>query len=679
MSGCREPSLSDGSWSGRRGVGCALEGIHEVWRHTLGDPRVCVAILDGPVDLQHPSLKGARLTMSRTAGRGCQGRGACLHGTHVASLIFAQHGEGPLRGVAPRCRGIVIPVFSDEPNREGAVLPCSQTDLARAIEAAVGYGARVINISAGQPGSAGTAEARLRSAVELCARRGVLIVAAAGNDGCDCLHVPAALPTVVTVGAHDAAGSPVESSNFGGVYQSQGVVAPGVSVLGAAPGGRYERRTGTSFAAPLVAGLAGLLLSARLTHRGYLTAQDAREVHEALLRSAAPCNLDDRRECRRLLAGRVVPIRAFDHYLKGAKEMDQLVRDTPPAPATEAVAAAEGAEGLTPNTHESAPPAYEPTSRAAAVRAGRAQAKGGGWDDALGPRPPATPRTRTGAALSPSECASCQQGGGLVFALGALGYDFGTQARYDAINAEMDEGKSPSNPGDLLEFLTGEGGGNLHFASAILWTLNHDVAPFYVVRPEGAFARETYSRLLEFFSDQINGQAERVSVPGVLDGTVTLLSGQQVPVLIPELRALYNWKTMSLVRSVVGAEPGDDEGRKRFASKVEGMNSFLERIYFEVRNNGQTPQERALNFAATNAFNLERVFESAASRQLQLDEINVDPSPICRPDSDCWDVRLIFFDPADALGTARTAYRFTVDVSDVVPVLVGPVRSWAVR
>ncbi|MBL8292130.1 MAG: PatA/PatG family cyanobactin maturation protease [Bryobacterales bacterium] len=618
--------------------------------------------------------------MSGTAGRGCQGQGACLHGTHVASLIFAQHGEGPVRGVAPHCRGIVIPVFSDEPNRDGAVVPCSQIDLARAIEAAVGYGARVINISAGQPGSAGTADARLRSAVELCARRGVLIVAAAGNDGCDCLHVPAALPMVVTVGAHDAAGSPVESSNFGGAYQSQGVVAPGVSVLGAAPGGRYERRTGTSFAAPLVAGLAGLLLSARLSRRGYLTVQDAREVHEALLRSAAPCNLDDRRECRRLLAGRVVPIRAFDHYLKGANEMDQLVKDTAPAPATEAMAAAERAEGLTPNTtYESASPAYETTSRAAPVRAGgRTQVKGGAWDDSLGTRPQETSR-RTSPALSPSECTSCQQGGGLVFALGELGYDFGTQARYDAINAEMDEGKFPSNPRDLLEFLTVEGGANLHFASAILWTLNHDVAPFYVIRPEGAFARETYNRLLEFFSDQINEQAERVSVPGVLDGTVTLLSGQQVPVLIPELRALYNWKTMSLVRSVVGAEPGDDEGRKRFASKVEGMHSFLERIYFEVRNNGQTPQERALNFAATNAFNLERVFESAASRQLQLDEINVDPSPICRPDSDCWDVRLVFFDPADALGTARTAYRFTVDVSDVVPVLVGPVRSWAVR
>jgi hypothetical protein len=148
---------------------------------------------------------------------------------------------------------------------------------------------------------------------------------------------------------------------------------------------------------------------------------------------------------------------------------------------------------------------------------------------------------------------------------------------------------------------------------------------------------------------------------------------------MPDLRGLCNWRTSDLVAAVVGEKPDTEKKREQFDSKVEGMRGFLERIYFELRNTGQTPQERALNFAATNAFNLNLVFESAAKRALQLDEIGVERSPICRPDSDCWDVRLIFFDPADALGQARTVYRFTVDVSDVVPVMVGPFRSWAVR
>ena len=52
---------------------------------------------------------------------------------------------------------------------------------------------------------------------------------------------------------------------------------------------------------------------------------------------------------------------------------------------------------------------------------------------------------------------------------------------------------------------------------------------------------------------------------------------------------------------------------------------------------------------------------------------------MCRLDSDCWDVVLYFFNPANVLGEARRAFRFTVDVSDVVPVLVGDIREWAVR
>jgi hypothetical protein len=64
---------------------------------------------------------------------------------------------------------------------------------------------------------------------------------------------------------------------------------------------------------------------------------------------------------------------------------------------------------------------------------------------------------------------------------------------------------------------------------------------------------------------------------------------------------------------------------------------------------------------------------------MELDTIETERSPICRPDSDCWDVKLTFFDPERVFQRARKTHRFTVDVSDVVPVTVGPVRSWYVR
>jgi hypothetical protein len=95
-----------------------------------------------------------------------------------------------------------------------------------------------------------------------------------------------------------------------------------------------------------------------------------------------------------------------------------------------------------------------------------------------------------------------------------------------------------------------------------------------------------------------------------------------------------------------------------------------------LRNLGQTPAERAMNFSATNAFQTAAVFADPASHRMQLDTILVERSAFCRKDSDCWDVKLRFFNPANVL-EARRVSRFTVDVSDVYPVLVGPIRTWS--
>ncbi len=84
----------------------------------------------------------------------------------------------------------------------------------------------MINVSGGQFSPSGTAHPILADAVRACAASGVLIVAAAGNQGCDCLHIPGALPSVLAVGAMDAGGNPLPFSNWGDVYESQGILAP---------------------------------------------------------------------------------------------------------------------------------------------------------------------------------------------------------------------------------------------------------------------------------------------------------------------------------------------------------------------------------------------------------------------------------------------------------------------
>ena len=152
--------------------------------------------------------------------------------------------------------------------------------------------------------------------------------------------------------------------------------------------------------------------------------------------------------------------------------------------------------------------------------------------------------------------------------------------------------------------------------------------------------------------------------------------------IYPDLRGMYSWSTQALVKSIVGAEPKESDSDKKkhdYRDKSEAIRSFLDRLYYDIRNMGLDPRDRAMNYAATNAFQLERVFEKSIKEEMQLDTIEVERSPVCRVDSDCWDVKLYFFNPAKQFEIARKVYRFTVDVSDVVPVLVGEVRQWSIR
>jgi len=259
----------------------------------------------------------------------------------------------------------------------------------------------------------------------------------------------------------------------------------------------------------------------------------------------------------------------------------------------------------------------------------------------------------------------------LVYAIGQLGFDFGTEARRDSITQHMGDQ-------DLQHYLDR----NPWDAAAIIWTLNVDATPIYAIRPQGAFASEAYQQLREFLHDQLHHGVERISVPGVIAGQARLFSGQVVPVIYPDLRGMYSWTTDSLIEAVCGKAPAKGakaEARAAYTEKAQAIANFLVRVYDELRNLGITPQERAINYAATNAFLVAGVFEDAIKEGMDLDTIEVERSPICRLDSDCWDVKLTFFNPSKVFEQARKVYRFTVDVSDVVPVMVGPVRSWFVR
>ncbi len=269
---------------------------------------------------------------------------------------------------------------------------------------------------------------------------------------------------------------------------------------------------------------------------------------------------------------------------------------------------------------------------------------------------------------------ACSCGGGeppqIVFALGALWFDFGTEARYDALVQQLGDPVRANNPTELIAFMRQ----NPQFMAGITFILMQEQIPLYAIQPAGPFALQIYTAMLdalELSLDETRNKEQRVSIPGMIAGSTRLMNGMTVPVVFPDLRGMYKWQSHELIaaaKAAVGDEVADDD---------EILN-FLNRVYYELRNLGIAPADRAINFAATNAFQTRQAFAESAGRQLALDTINVVKSPICRPDSDCWDVQLQMFDPENERRASRI-YRYTVDVSEVLPVTVGPVRTWAAR
>ena len=146
--------------------------------------------------------------------------------------------------------------------------PLPQVHLAKSIRTAIDQGANIINISGGQFSRYGEPEFLLKQAIDDCYKAGVLIVAAAGNEGCNCLHVPASDRQVLAVGSMDENGNPTPETNFGGHYQFNGILAPGKDLTAAQAGGTTFKTNGaTSYATPIVSGIVGLLMSPSVKKR----------------------------------------------------------------------------------------------------------------------------------------------------------------------------------------------------------------------------------------------------------------------------------------------------------------------------------------------------------------------------------------------------------------------------
>ena len=216
------------------------------WDHTLG-ANITIAILDSGIDSSHPELAGKPVMaeIDKTGGAA----GDPFHGTAVAGTAAANTDNGTgIAGTGWASRILAIKVLNDQGSG-------TSSWVASGIYEATDRGARVINLSLGSV--TGTSQA-VNDAINYALARGVVVVASAGNDGASQVTHPASAPGVIGVGATTQTDALASFSNRGAGLD---ISAPGVALPVPIPGGGYLSVQGTSFSAPIVSGVAALLLA----------------------------------------------------------------------------------------------------------------------------------------------------------------------------------------------------------------------------------------------------------------------------------------------------------------------------------------------------------------------------------------------------------------------------------
>ncbi|QCW02213.1 S8 family peptidase [Natrinema pallidum] len=228
----------------------------DAWDTTLGDSDVTISIVDQGVQYDHPDLAE---NMDNSVSNGGSdfvddngdpypASASENHGTHVAGIAAGGTDNGTGHAGISNCSLLSARALGGEGGG-------SLSDIADAVQWSADQGADIINMSLG----GGGATDLMREACEYAASQGTLVIAAAGNDYGSSVSYPAAYDNVIAVSSLDKGETLSDFSNVGPEIE---LAAPGGNVLSSIPWDDYDTFSGTSMASPVVAGVAGLTLSA---------------------------------------------------------------------------------------------------------------------------------------------------------------------------------------------------------------------------------------------------------------------------------------------------------------------------------------------------------------------------------------------------------------------------------
>jgi thermitase len=227
--------------------GLTKVGASQAWDVTTGSPSINVAILDTGVDLDHPDLANKIMSNMNFSGSNTTDD-VYGHGTHVAGIAAAiTNNRIGVAGLGYASSIINVKVLGDDGMGYWSWV-------AQGIIWAADNGANIINLSLGDSSTSSTVE----DAINYAWNKGVVVIAAAGNNGNSNPFYPAYYPNCIAVAATDGSDMLSPWSNRGDWVD---VGAPGDNILSTWKGNRYGSMSGTSMASPHVAGLAALVFT----------------------------------------------------------------------------------------------------------------------------------------------------------------------------------------------------------------------------------------------------------------------------------------------------------------------------------------------------------------------------------------------------------------------------------
>jgi subtilisin family serine protease len=240
-----------------------VANLSRLMERTAGRPEVIVGLIDGPVAADHADLATESIRSIAPPGTGPPGRAvgaARAHGTYVAGILSARR-ESAAPGICPSCTLLVRPIFLEPTPGNPDTPSASPEELAAAIVDCIEAGARILNLSVALATPSPNREPKLEQALDRAAARGLVVVAAAGNQATLGTSAITRHPAVLPVVACNHLGRPAGGSNLAASIGRRGLMAPGAKIESLRAEGGTTAMSGTSAAVPFVTGTLALLWS----------------------------------------------------------------------------------------------------------------------------------------------------------------------------------------------------------------------------------------------------------------------------------------------------------------------------------------------------------------------------------------------------------------------------------